>query len=133
MTVLRINEGSIFTKLPENFQNLRNWISISVVWFPVRPRKEQETTSFSIQRRGKDSQQLAAQSMQQNKSSIWEGQDEAFAMSNANITAQGPNKEANRIILMEEYNILPLQPRNSELIRLASMWQKKLLLPATII
>jgi hypothetical protein len=33
------------------YTDLRNWISISVVGFPVRPRKEQKTTSFSVKRK----------------------------------------------------------------------------------
>ena len=60
--------------------------------------------------------------MTQSTLSIWDGHDEAVSVSNSNVTAQGMNREANRIIMTQEYNILPILPWDSDPLML---WRAK--------
>jgi len=76
---------------------------------------------FTSDERGKTSGQSTAPSIQ-TTSSIWNGHDEAVSVSNSKITAKGPSREANRIIMTEEYNILPMLPRESDPL---TFWREK--------
>ncbi len=71
---------------------------------------------FASDDRGQTGEQLTARprALTQSTLSIWDGHDEAVSVSNSNVTAQGLNREANRIIMTQEYNILPILPRDSD-------------------